>query len=80
MDLVHDFNKEKANLKGERSKATSAVESALVRAGHLLPLLPQWEGVQKRRSNSCLAGGKEGEGLSRKLPGDGVAWQGGRKE
>lgn len=39
------------------------------------PSPQQWAGAQKRLNNSNLAGWKEGEVLSRKLPGDGVTRQ-----
>lgn len=42
----------------------------------MLPLPQQWEGAQKRRNNSNLAGWKGGKCFPRKLPGDGVTRQG----
>lgn len=81
MDLVHDFNKEKeSRLKGKKKQRKGRCVSALVEAGHLLPSPTNGREPRKGEITPTWRGGKEGEVLSQKLPGDGVTRQGWREE
>lgn len=76
MDLVYDFHKEKEDLKGTKVKRGLLWEVPWCRQAICSPSPRNGRESRKGEVTPILADGKEGEVLSRKPPGDGVAQQG----